>query len=241
MHPTAVARLPRQRLYEQIVQRLYEHIGSAGLRPGDRLPPERELAARLGVSRATLAQALVALEVLGVLDVRHGDGIVLVERSDDRPIIAALRDRRDRLRDVIDARAALEVKLASLAAQRRSEADLRAMDEALAAMAADIAAGGRGDDGGERFHAAVAEAGRSPLLSRLMQGISDLVEETRMESLRQPGRPAVSLAGHQRVADAIRRRDAAGAASAMEAHLQVVGDVGTLSGEDRVVDDAGRG
>lgn len=61
--PTSVSRVPRLRLYEQIAQQLYEHIGSAGLRPGDRLPPERELSARLGVSRASLAQALVALEV----------------------------------------------------------------------------------------------------------------------------------------------------------------------------------
>lgn len=228
-HPTSVGRVPRLRLYEQIVQQLYEHISSAGLRPGDRLPPERELAARLGVSRASLAQAFVALEVLGVLSVRHGDGVVVVEHSGDGQILAALRDHRDRARDVMDARAALEVKLASLAAQRRTEADVRAMDEALASMAADIAAGGRGEDGGERFHAAVTGAGKSPLLSRLMQEISDLIRETHLESLGQPGRPAVSLAGHERVAEAIRRRDAAGAAAAMESHLQVVGDVGDMS------------
>lgn len=238
--PNPVARVPRQRLYEQIVQQLYEHISAAGLGPGDRLPPERELAARLGVSRASLAQALVALEVLGVLEVRHGDGVVVVEHSSDRQIISALRDHRDRQRDVIDARAALEVKLASLAAQRCTDADVDAIDQALAAMAADIAAGGRGEDGGEQFHAAVAEAGHSPLLSRLLQGISDLVHETHVESLLQPGRPAVSLAGHQRVAEAIRRRDSAGAAAAMDAHLGVVGEVGALSDGDLDAEAAGR-
>jgi GntR family transcriptional repressor for pyruvate dehydrogenase complex len=221
-----VGRVPRLRLYEQIVQQLYEHISSAGLRPGDRLPPERELAASLGVSRASLAQALVALEVLGVISVRHGDGVVVMEHPRDGQIISALRLHRDRSRDVMDARAALEVKLASLAAQRRTDSDLRAIDEALASMAADIDMGGRGEEGGERFHAAVTEAGKSPLLSRLMQEISDLIRETHFESLGQPGRPAVSLAGHQRVAAAIRQRDAAGAAAAMEAHLHVVGDVG---------------
>jgi GntR family transcriptional regulator, transcriptional repressor for pyruvate dehydrogenase complex len=66
------------RLYEQVVQQLVSWADSIGLGPGDRLPAERDLAARLGVSRATLAQALVALEVTGVVSVRRGDGAVLL-------------------------------------------------------------------------------------------------------------------------------------------------------------------
>jgi GntR family transcriptional repressor for pyruvate dehydrogenase complex len=231
--PAALGRVPRQRLYEQIAQQLCEHISTAGLRPGDRLPPERELAARLGVSRASLAQALVALEVLGVVSVRHGDGAVVVEHASDRQVVSALRAHRDRLPEVLEARAALEVKLASLAAERRTEADLRTIDEALAAMAADVEAGGRGVEGDERFHAAVTAAGHSALLTRLMQEISDLIRESRLESLGQPGRPSASLAGHQRIADAIHRQDAAGAAAAMEAHIELVSDVAVLrEGDD---------
>ena len=154
-----LGRVPRQRLYEQIAQQLYEHISEGGLQPGDRLPPERELAARLRVSRASLAQALVALEVLGVIDVRHGDGAVVMEHSSDRQVVAALRAHHDRLPDVLEARAALEVKLASLAAARRTDADLMAIDATLDAMEQDVAAGGRGVDGDERFHAAVTAAG----------------------------------------------------------------------------------
>jgi DNA-binding FadR family transcriptional regulator len=67
-----------QRLHEQVVQRLIAWAAASGLRPGDRLPVGRDLAAGLGVSRATLAQALVALEVTGVVSVRHGDGTVLL-------------------------------------------------------------------------------------------------------------------------------------------------------------------
>ncbi|SDY38489.1 transcriptional regulator, GntR family [Modestobacter sp. DSM 44400] len=227
-----LGRVPRQRLYEQIAQQLFEHIGTAGLRPGDRLPPERELAARLGVSRASLAQALVALEVLGVVTVRHGDGVVVVEHSSDRQVVSALRAHRDRLPEVLEARAALEVKLAALAAERRTRADLRAIDDALAGMAADIDSGGRGVEGDERFHAAVTAAGHSALLARLMQEISDLIRESRLESLSQPGRPTASLAGHQRVADAIHDQDAVGAAAAMEAHIQLVSDVAVLREED---------
>jgi GntR family transcriptional regulator, transcriptional repressor for pyruvate dehydrogenase complex len=225
--------VPRPRLYEQIVQQLNQHIARAGLGPGDRLPPERELAARLGVSRASVAQALVALEVLGVVSVRHGDGAVIVEHATDRQVVAALRAHRDRLPDVIEARSALEVKLASLAARRRTEDDLAEIDAALAAMAADVEAGGRGVEGDERFHAAVTTAGHSALLARLMREISDLIRETRLESLSQPDRPRASLAGHRRIAEAIRAGDAPGAATAMHDHIELVSDVAVLAHDGR--------
>jgi GntR family transcriptional regulator, transcriptional repressor for pyruvate dehydrogenase complex len=221
--------VPRPRLYEQIVQQLNQHIARAGLGPGDRLPPERELAARFGVSRASVAQALVALEVLGVVSVRHGDGAVIVDHATDRQVVAALREHRDRLPAVIEARSALEVKLASLAASRRTEDDLAEIDAALEAMAADVEAGGRGVEGDERFHAAVTAAGHSALLARLMREISHLVRETRLESLSQPDRPRASLAGHRRIAEAIRAGDAQGAATAMHDHIALVSDVAVLA------------
>lgn len=73
----------RPRLYEQLADHLTEFIEAQGLVPGDKLPPERELAAALGVSRATLSQALVALEVRGRVDVRHGDGVVVQGTPDE--------------------------------------------------------------------------------------------------------------------------------------------------------------
>lgn len=221
-------RVPRRRLYEQIAQQLLSHIRTAGLRPGDRLPPERELAAKLGVSRASLAQALVALEILGVVNVRHGNGAVIVSLLSDDQVVAAIRAHANRLPDIIEARAALEVKLAALAATRRTDADLEAIDSALNAMEADIEAGGRGIEGDEAFHAAVTRAGHSDLLERLMVEISDLIAETRVESLGQPGRPTQSLAGHRAIAEAIRAGDASAAAAAMEEHIGLVSDVAML-------------
>jgi GntR family transcriptional repressor for pyruvate dehydrogenase complex len=92
-------------------------------------------------------------------------------------------------------------------------------------MAADIQAGGRGLKGDEKFHAAVTTAGHSGLLARLMGETADLIRDSRLESLGQPGRPSASLLGHQQIADAIRRQDVAGAASAMDAHIRLVSDV----------------
>jgi GntR family transcriptional regulator, transcriptional repressor for pyruvate dehydrogenase complex len=225
-------RLMRTRLYEQVAGQITAWIEANGLRAGDRLPPERELATRLGVSRATLSQALVALEVIGVVVVRHGDGTVLTEASrGQQRIVEAIRAHADRLPEVIETRDALETKIAALAAVRRTDEDLARIDDALAFMAADVEAGGRGVEGDERFHGAVTAAAHSLLLARLMDEIGDLVKETRIESLGQPGRPQNSLAGHQAIADAIRAGDPEAAAAAMHAHVEMVSDVAMLRGD----------
>ncbi|UFN46091.1 FadR/GntR family transcriptional regulator [Nocardioides okcheonensis] len=224
-------RLMRTRLYEQVAGQISAWISDNGLTAGDKLPPERELAQRLGVSRATLSQALVALEVVGVVEVRHGDGTVVTERQGMQQatrIVEAIRSHADRLPEVIETRDALETKIASLAAVRRTDEDLARIDDALAAMEADIAAGGRGVEGDERFHGAVTAASHSLLLARLMGEIGDLIRETRIESLGQPGRPQDSLAGHRAIAEAIRAGDPQAASEAMHAHVAMVSDVALL-------------
>ncbi len=174
-------RVLRTRLYEQVAGQISAWIGDNGLRAGDRLPPERELAQRLGVSRATLSQALVALEVVGVVEVRHGDGTVVTARHQQSArIVEAIRQHADRLPEIIETRDALETKIAALAAVRRTDEDLARIDDALAFMQADVDAGGRGVEGDERFHGAVTAAAHSLLLARLMDEIADLIKETRL-------------------------------------------------------------
>lgn len=222
-------KVTRTRLYEQVAEQITAWITATGLAVGDRLPPERELAQQLGVSRATLSQALVALEVVGVVAVRHGDGTVLtgVEPA-AAPVIHAIRAHADRLPEVIDARDALETKIARLAAERRTETDLAAIDAALRAMEDDIDAGGRGVEGDELFHGAVTRAAHSGLLEQMMATIGELIRESRIESLSQPERPRNSLAGHRAVADAIVAGDPDAAARAMHEHITMVSDVALL-------------
>ncbi len=218
----------RPRLYEQVVSQIQAWIAENGVGVGDRLPPERELAMRLGVSRATISQALVAMEVAGVVSVRHGDGVILMEPAGSAKVVDALRRHAQQLPEIIEAREALETKLAALAAVRRTEQDLAAIDNSLEVMERDIQAGGRGVEGDELFHAAVTAAGHSRLLAKLMVEISDLIRETRIESLAQPDRPINSLHGHRKVADAIRAGDATAAVEAMQAHIEMVSDVALL-------------
>lgn len=214
-------RLQRTRLYEQIVAQLQQFIRDHGLRPGDRLPGARDLARSLGVSRASVAQALVALEVLGVVSVRHGDGVVITEQPDES-LLRRLRDHQDSTPDIIDARSALETELAALAAVRRTDDDLARIEASLRLMEREIAVGERGIEGDEAFHEAVTRAGHSRLLAGLMAEISQLVLKIRIESLSQRDRPEVSLDNHRQIADAIRRRDPEAARAAMQHHLDVV-------------------
>lgn len=226
--PRALRPMQRSRLYEQLVERLLSLIEELDLVPGNRLPPERELASQLGVSRATVRQALVVLEVQGLVEVRHGEGAILRETRPASAVLTAVAAHTRRLPEVIEAREALEVQLAALAARRRTEEDLTRIEAGLDAMAADIAAGGRGMEGDELFHGAVTAAARSSLLADLMGEISAAIRESRLESLSQPERPQQSLASHRKIADAIRAQDETAAAQAMAEHIRLVSDIPLL-------------
>jgi GntR family transcriptional regulator, transcriptional repressor for pyruvate dehydrogenase complex len=225
----ALEPVTRPRLFEQVMSRLQEHVQAAGLKAGDRLPSERTLAERLRVSRASLKQAIVVLEVQGLVEIRHGGGTYLRADSLALEPVAALEARRQRLPDVLEAREAIETKLAQLAAQRRTDEDLSHIYAALELMRSEIDEGLLGVDGDRMFHEAVTTAAHSALLAKFMIEMTSQIAESRQESLQQPRRPSKSLVQHERVADAIRRRDGRAAATAMRTHLETVSRVRLLS------------
>jgi GntR family transcriptional repressor for pyruvate dehydrogenase complex len=227
----ALRPLRRSRLYEEVVERLRELIDVQELKPGDRLMSERELAERLGVSRTSIRQALTALEVMGLVRVRHGGGVFLTRAPGDvlPPLATELLDSYERLPAVIEVREAIETQTARLAARRRDEADLRAMRQALDRMEAAIESGGEAADADAAFHTAIVRAARNPLLERLWADLSEPIDQTRRASLARPGRPPRSLAAHRAILEAIEAEDEDGAAARMRDHLSVVGDLGFLT------------
>ncbi|GAA1207582.1 FadR/GntR family transcriptional regulator [Prauserella alba] len=237
----ALRPMARPRLYEQVIDRLREYVAAQRLGAGDKLPAERELAQRLGVSRTSVKQAIVVLQVQGLVEARHGGGTYLVGDTLDAEPVDQLVERRNRLPDVLDAREAVETKLAELAAQRRTKADLDAISAAVDHMRAEITEGAYGVDGDRRFHAAVTEAAHSPILAEFMSSMAEQITESRTESLRQPGRPSRSLAQHVAVFDAISLGDGRRAASAMRRHLRTVAKVRLLSWNPDDEDDAAAG
>src|SRR6202166_2741841 len=136
---TEALRAPdRRRLYEQLAAQLLDYVEVTGLRVGGRLPSERDLAEALRVSRASVRQATVALEVRGTLEGRHGDGIYLRSLPNDSGQLIDLMTQRHRLPEILESREALETQLAALAAARRTDADVAAMDRAFTTMLAEI-------------------------------------------------------------------------------------------------------
>lgn len=210
----------RSALYEEVVDRLREFIDVHELKPGDRLMPERELAEQLGVSRTSVRQALTALRVLGMVDVRPGDGVYLVRTEDLIPSLAleVLESEADHPM-IWEVREAVETQAARLAAQRRSEEDLEAMEAALEAMEESVSAGGEGILGDRRFHESILRAAHNPLLQRLFGQLADAIDKTSQGSLSLKGQPPISLEAHRRILDAVRSGDPDDAAERMRDHL----------------------
>jgi GntR family transcriptional repressor for pyruvate dehydrogenase complex len=228
--------LGRTRLYEDLIERLGEFVIRTNLEVGGRFPPERELASRLGVSRSSLRQALAVLEAQGFIEVRHGGGVFLRRSRGFGGVLHKLVERRARLPEVLEARELLEVRLAELAATRRTEADLEAMRLALVQMEAEVAASALGVGGDTAFHHAVHRAGNNKVLEHVIDGLAEAIHETRMESLSEPDRPRQSLLAHRRIFAAIEAAEPAGAADAMRAHLRQVSDVALLRWEPPLED-----
>jgi GntR family transcriptional repressor for pyruvate dehydrogenase complex len=223
--------LGRTRLYEDLVERLGEFVIRTNLEVGGRFPPERELASRLEVSRASLRQALAVLEAQGFIEVRHGGGVFLRRSRGFGGMLHKLVERRARLPEVLEARELLEVRLAELAATRRAESDLAAMRAALAQMEAEVDGHELGLGGDSAFHHAVHRAGNNKVLEHVIDGLAAAIHETRVESLSEPGRPRNSLIAHRHILEAIAAGDSALAAEAMRAHLRQVSDVALLRWE----------
>ena len=233
--PRALSPIRRSPLYEEVAARLREFIDAEELKPGDRLLSERDLAQRLGVSRTSVRQALTALRVAGLVDIRHGDGVYLLRSPEDVvPSLAEeLLQSHAQLPAIIEVREALETQTARLAARRRSDDDLAQMRDALRDMAAAIERGDDGADADVRFHGAITKASHNEVLAGLMDQLADVIDQTRRASLSRPGRPPKSLLAHEKIVQAIAEQDEDGAARAMLDHLRVVADVALVPRENR--------
>jgi len=212
----------RTKVYEEVAVRLRRVIADGRLKPGDKLPPERELASALGVSRTSVRDAIRSLQVAGLLEPRQGEGTVIRELSTETlmaPIASALLARRDLLADLLDVRKMIEPAMAREAARRATPDELRQMEAILARQAARIEAGGLAIEEDSAFHDMIARASRNQVVLKVVDVLMDLLREGRERSLQVRGRPQRSLRGHRQILEAIRRRDGDAAELAMLDHL----------------------
>lgn len=170
--------------YERVLGFVREQLLSGKLKAGDRLLPEREFAARLGVSRPVIREVLRALAAMGVIDIRHGQGSV-VRKPDFSEMgdlfTLMLAQNAEVVEDVMEARIAIERHAIRLACQRATAADMQRLEEAMRAIVAtvkDAVAGGEADF---EFHTRLVEAAHSPTLSSLYGAISNLLKRSHMQ------------------------------------------------------------
>ena len=217
----------RTPVFASIAARVLELAAAEGLDTGARLPAERELARRLGVSRTSLREALTALRIEGAIEVQHGNGIYLLHPPSETipPIAIELARANPGLPALGEVRNTLEAQAAELAALRREDADLAAMIEAIRAMDAAISADTRSVDADRRFHAAILVAARNPVLSDLLDSLAEGAAQIAAASLARDGQPARSLAAHRMILDAIILHDAEQARRLMREHLELTGQM----------------
>ena len=210
-----------QRLYQQIAQQLRQLITSGEFPPGSRLPAERELAAQLGVSRPSVREALIALEVEGWVEVRTGSGVYVLERTaPDRQAVAATEWGP---LEVIRARRLVEGEIAALAAQAIEPQHLLALQQALQAMQQD-ADGGRAPLEGDRaFHLTLAAACGNAVLSDTVTQFWDARKGPLFERLgdyfETPQSWRCAIEEHRQILAALEQGNAHAARGAMQHHM----------------------
>jgi len=231
----------RSRLFHQVIADLCRLIREGGFGPGDRLPAERELAERLGVSRPSLREALRALEISGIVESRHGGGTYVRDSFDPgfvSPLALALETSGDATGELWEVRIVFEPPIAARAAIRATPDELLRLDEQVSAMrdlSADIEDHDRILAVDREFHAAIARASRNTVAVRVIQLINQVLFDSRRHFTTSVERRLQAAARHQQIVDAIRLRDPAGARDAMLAHLHEVEEfiLGGLVTRDR--------
>jgi GntR family transcriptional repressor for pyruvate dehydrogenase complex len=219
---------PRKR-YEAIAEQLLVQISERHLLPGDALPSERELTERYGAGRSSVREALRMLESRGVIAPNGTGSFVVAAYANPLNTSLQLLLHLDQatLHDIYELRRILECEAAAIAAERRNEAQLASMDDAIDTMARALA-GAAADrralyiDGDVRFHLAIAEATRNGVIIHTMRALRDLLRRALMSIFLIPGSPEHSLEQHRSIRAAIADREPTRARERMRAHLERV-------------------
>ena len=215
-----------QRLYRQIAKQIQTLISSGEFAVGSRLPAERDLATQLSVSRPSVREALIALEVEGVIEVRTGSGIYVKSlglRTKGKTASHHATAEWGPL-EVMRARFLIEAEMAALAAQHATTADLKAMSLAFVAMQKDAKAGRMPRDSDIAFHMAIANACANSViqdtLERYLQARNGPLFARLGDYFESPASWVAAIAEHKEVLTAIQTRNPQAARKSMQKHLR---------------------
>jgi len=251
-----IKKMENTRLYRQIADQLIELINNNEFPPGSRLPAERDLAEQLQVSRASVREALIALEVIGLVDVKVGNGVTVKARpSTSEPVMA--QAGRDQWRDLdnelgikldlsmelppfslLQARRLIEPEAAALAALHASDEELREIRAAYVQNCEDNLAGSRTHPGDRLFHIRIARACGNPVYGFIIAYLLGHRYGSMFRLLQAhytpDEMPRISEAEHLEVLLALEKRDSQAARLAMKAHIDRVIDIFERGEEESV-------
>ena len=216
-------------LYENVIEQIMELIKNNELKPGDKLPPERELAEKLSISRGSLRQAFRVLESKGLIKSKPGGGRFVREiknntHNNTENIILSLE--KSSILELLEAREMFEVKIAEITAQRAAPEDIESIEKALRKMNKEE--GIQDDEKTEsdtEFHLAIASASHNFVFINIIRLHLDLLKDTREKTWKIPGRREEQQEEHQAIFKAIKEHNSKKAGEAMMKHLKKVREV----------------
>ena len=227
-HDERVSRDSGNTVAASVFERLLSAIVSGQWKPADRIPPERDLSQQLGVGRASLREALKALELIGMIESRVGDGTFVCGRSEflSRPLLWAITGSSlVNVNEIVESRVVLEGETAAFAAQRATAEDLVSIEKHLELFDASRADADLLLEADLRFHLGIANAAHNQILFNAVQMIRNLMRQWMLVTLHVPGlAPKVSVQ-HRAIFEAVRSGDAQGSREAMYAHLKDMGSM----------------
>ena len=217
-----------QRRFKQVAEQISKLIKKGKLKPGARLPPERELAKQLEVSRPTVREAMIALEISGLVEVRVGSGIYVLEtEKKNLKLSNKIKDIGPGPLELIEARKEIEGNNAALAAQRIDAKCLEQLEQAIENMVQDNLVGADGD---REFHLLVAKATGNSVLETLTTYLWDQQQNSPMwtkllELMQEKKLHTTILDDHQSLLDSFRQKNSKEAQAIMRNHLNNARDI----------------
>ena len=217
--------IKRESVAEMVARRILDMVTSKALKPGDQLPPERDLAEQLNVSRPSVREAIRGLSILGVVQSRQGGGAYITDLDGDAllgPIRFFLSLDKMNIRELYDARSLIEGDVARRAAINMDDTQLAALEKILTHQEATLEDAGAFRLSDFKFHEAIWIGSGNSFLKRIGESLNALGLEFRRRASEKPEVLEQSLRDHRLLFNALKARDPAAAALAAEKHMQNV-------------------
>jgi GntR family transcriptional regulator, transcriptional repressor for pyruvate dehydrogenase complex len=220
---TTVEPIDRSGITELVVQRIKELLGRGELKAGSRLPPERELADMLHISRPSLRTALKALSVMGVIHAKPGAGTYIAKSLPEvftEPMHFMTLINNTSVEELFEARLIIEAGLAELAAERATESDIGSLTEEVEGMKVTISDPEEFLKHDVRFHQAMARAANNKLMSGVMDTVAQLLFHIRRQTVARASDLEEAIEWHEKIIAAMRKHDPKRAKETLSGHLR---------------------